>query len=119
MGIFQTFAAATRALAPMCAMRTPIMSQRMSNGRNFRWHPPAARLCDSGVRTRGCTRTDGLLKTICSCDGSCRSRVRDAHTDDVRKGVEMSAFAHRTPQPGARVAAASAREAAPGLNGTR
>jgi len=79
------------------------------NGRICKLPPSAARAGGSGVRTHGCSRTDGYSPTVSSRYRGCRSHVRDAHTDNVPKSVDVAAFAHCTHRPRDPVAATSAR----------
>jgi len=149
--------AAAGTVAPMCAMRTPIMCRKVSNcpqlriaptgcapqwqrrpharveqhqlvltdnlqlvrglphpcapradqsctkkggtGRNCMFQPPAARAGGSGVRTRRCIRAEGYSPTSRSCYDDRRTHVRDAHTDNVPKSIELLASAHCTRRP--------------------
>jgi len=99
-----------------CAHR--YSAEMCRNGRICTWHAPAARACDSGVRTRGLSRTDLGSPTACSRNGGRRTHVRVAHNDSMPKNVTLSAFPNGTDRPRAPVPAAFPRAGAAGPMGT-
>jgi len=72
-----------------------------------------------GIRARVSSRTNGYLPTVCNRYGGHRTRVRDAHADNVPKYVERCGIRVSARCTLARVAAASARAGLAEPMGTR